>query len=274
MNEPDLLGPRRIRELLRAHRVMLTKSLGQNFVIDPNTIRKVVTVADIAPTDDVLEIGAGAGSLTLELARSARSVTAIEIDDRLRPILDETVGRIRNVDVRYSDILDLDVASINATKVVANLPYNIAAQTVIKLLQEAPQIRSICVMTQREVGERLAAAPGSKIYGLTSVIVAFYGDAQLAGRVSRNVFFPTPKVDSALVRIDRRQSIASDVEQQFLRVVRTAFGQRRKTIGRSLAGLAPAEVVDGALEHADIDRAVRPEVLSVDDFVRLARALG
>ena len=274
MSEPELLGPRRIRELLRLHRVMLTKSLGQNFVIDPNTIRKVVALADIAPADSVLEIGAGAGSLTLELARHARSVTSVEIDDRLRPLLDETVGRLSNVDVLYADILEMDVASIDATKVVANLPYNIAAQTVIKLLQEASQIHSMCVMTQREVGERLAAPPGSKAYGLSSVIVAFYGSARVASRISRNVFFPIPKVDSALVRIERRESYEHEVEDRFLRVVRAAFGQRRKTIGRSLATLASSDAVERALERGGVDRAARPEVLSVDDFVRVAREFG
>lgn len=270
----ELLGAGRVRELLTRHRVMLTKSLGQNFVVDPNTIRKVVDLAGVDPDDHALEIGAGAGSLTLALSERARRVTAVEIDERLRPILQETVGDRPNVTVTFGDILDMDLAAIGATKVVANLPYNIAAQTVIKVLQEAPSVQTLCVMTQREVGERLAASPGSKVYGLTSVLVAFYARASLATRVSRNVFFPVPNVDSVLIRIEREGLRDAQVEATFIDVVRAAFGQRRKNMRNALGSIRSVDAVEGALEAAGIAPNARAEMLGVDDFIELARVLG
>jgi len=269
----DLLGVRRIRELLDGHRVMLTKSLGQNFVVDPNTIRKVVEVAGVTPEDRVLEIGAGAGSLTLELARRARHVTAVEIDERLKPVLDETLHDIDNVTLVFADALAIDLAAIAATKVVANLPYNIAAQTVIKLLQDAPDIETICVMTQREVGERLAASPGTKTYGLTSVLVGFYATAAVTSRISRNVFFPAPKVDSVLVSICRRTDVPLDIERTYVDLARSSFGQRRKNLRNSLAGVTWLDDVDSALRAASISPDARPETLGIEDFIRLARVV-
>lgn len=274
MGDAELLGVRRIRELLRTHRVMLTKSLGQNFVVDPNTIRKIVDLADVGPDDHVLEIGAGAGSLTLELAGRVRKVTALEIDERLKPILDETLAGVSNVFLSFEDVLRVDLTATDATKIVANLPYNIAAQTVIKVLQEAASVRTLCVMTQREVGERLAAAPGSKIYGLSSVLVGFHATASMAGRISRNVFFPAPNVDSVLVRIERRDDRPTEIEPRFVAVARAAFGQRRKNIRNSLSAIAPIPDVERALERAGIDPMDRAESLSVDDLIALTRALG
>ena len=272
MTDAELLGARRIRQLLDEHRVMLTKSLGQNFVIDPNTIRKVVDVAAIEPEDRVLEIGAGAGSLTLELARRAHHVTALEIDERLRGILDETLEGTGNVTVIFGDILAVDLSSIDATKVVANLPYNIAAQTVIRILQEASSIASLCVMTQREVGERLAASPGSKTYGLTSVLVGFYARASVASRISRNVFFPAPKVDSVLVTIERRAEIPWDLERSYIDIARAAFGQRRKNVRNTLSAVRSIVDVDEVLSAAAVAPDARPETLTVSDFLSLARS--
>ena len=267
----ELLGARRIRELLNLHRVMLTKSLGQNFVIDPNTIRKVVDVAEVTDRDHVLEIGAGAGSLTLELARRAERVTALEIDERLKPVLEETIGGVANVSLVYGDVLSVDLESFGATKVVANLPYNIAAQTVIKVLQEAPGVETICAMTQREVGERLAAAPGSKAFGLSTVLVGFYGDASVASRISKNVFFPVPSVDSVLVRIARREEVATEIEDRYVAVCRAAFAQRRKNVRNSLSSIADVAEVERALSAASISPDARPETLGVNQFMALAR---
>ena len=267
----ELLGARRIRELLKLHRVMLTKSLGQNFVIDPNTIRKVVDVAEVESTDRVLEIGAGAGSLTLELARRAERVTALEIDERLKPVLEDTIGDVANVSLVYGDVLSVDLTSFGATKVVANLPYNIAAQTVIKLLQEAPDVDTICVMTQREVGERLAAAPGSKAYGLSTVLVGFYAEASVASRISRNVFFPAPSVDSVLVRITRKERVPIEIEDRYVAVCRAAFAQRRKNVRNSLSSIADVAEVERALTAASIAPTARPETLGVSEFTALAR---
>ena len=272
MGDLELLGVRRLRELLRTHRIMLTKSLGQNFVIDPNTIRKVVDVADVTREDHIFEIGAGAGSLTLELARRARKVTALEIDERLRPILADTLADASNVELVFDDVLAIDLASIDATKVVANLPYNIAAQTVIKILQEAPSIQTLCVMTQREVGDRLAAKPGSKTYGLSSVLVGFHATASTAARISRNVFFPAPNVDSVLVRIERRSDRPVEIEETYVAVARAAFGQRRKNIRNSLSAITPVTEVESALAAASIDPSSRAESLDVDDFIALSRA--
>ena len=272
-DDVELLGARRIRELLNLHRVMLTKSLGQNFVIDPNTIRKVVDLAEVAATDHVLEVGAGAGSLTLELARRAERVTAIEIDERLKPILEDSLGGVTNVDVVYGDVLDVDVASFGATKVVANLPYNIAALTVIELLRKVRDSRTMCVMTQREVGERLAASPGSKIYGLSSVLVGFYATASVATRISRNVFFPVPGVDSVVVRLDRNAEVPFEIEDRFIEIARAAFGQRRKNVRNSIGALAATEDIERALEASSIAPDARPETLGVTDFIALAREL-
>ena len=274
MDEVELLGVRRIRELLRVHNVMLTKSLGQNFVVDPNTIRKVAALAEVGPDDHVLEIGAGAGSLTLELARLARAVTAVEIDRRLEPILSETLAGVDNVTVSYEDVLNMDLAGVKATKVVANLPYNIAAQTVIELLQRAPSVETLCVMTQREVGERLAADPGNKTYGLTSVLVGFHANATVAGRISRNVFFPAPTVDSVVVRVARHDRYPKELADGFTSIARAAFGQRRKNIRNSLSALGPTSDVESALAEAGIDPSSRAESLSVSEFMALARALA
>jgi 16S rRNA (adenine1518-N6/adenine1519-N6)-dimethyltransferase len=168
----------------------------------------------------------------------------------------------------------MDLAATEATKVVANLPYNIAAQTVIEVLQKASSVETLCVMTQREVGERLAAQPGSKTYGLTSVLVGFHADAKVAGRISRNVFFPAPNVDSVVVRIHRHDLYAADPVSTFVSVARAAFGQRRKNIRNSLGAVASTEEVESALEGAGIDPASRAEELSVTDFIAIARALA
>ncbi len=272
--EAELLGARRVRDLLRRHDVMLTKSLGQNFVVDPNTIRKIVDLAQVSDEDHVLEIGAGAGSLSVALAARAATVTAVEIDDRLRPLLEETLSDVTNVEVIYTDVLALDLTAIPATKVVANLPYNIAAQTVIKVLQEAGHVESLVVMTQREVGERLAAAPRSKVYGLTSVLVGFYATASVVARVSRSVFFPAPKVDSVLVRITRHGDVERDIEGAYIQVARAAFAQRRKNVRNSLSSVWSLEVVERAVRDADVAPDARPETLGVNDFIRLAHALA
>lgn len=272
MTDPALLGARKIRELLDQHRVMLTKSLGQNFVVDPNTIRKVVELAGVGPTHRVLEIGAGAGSLTLELARRAEHVIAVEIDRRLKPVLEETLNEVANVTLLFEDILEIDLPSLDAAVVVANLPYNIAAQTVIKILQDAPQLETLCVMTQREVGERLASAPGSKTYGLTSVLVGFYARARVASRISRNVFFPTPNVDSVVVTIERRGDVPLELERRFTEIARAAFGQRRKNLRNSLRSLEWISDFDGLFRAGSVSADARPETLGVDDFIALARA--
>lgn len=273
MDDAALLGGKRVRELLQRHDIRLTKSLGQNFVVDPNTIRKMIAAAAIGSDDHVLEIGAGAGSLTLGLASQAAKVTAIEVDERLRPILETTIGGTRNVEMVYGDALKLDLDPYEADVVVANLPYNIAATVVIDVLENCPTVRTLTVMTQREVAERMAAPPGSKIYGRTSLLVAYDARASSAGTVSRQAFLPVPNVDSSIVRLERREPPAVDREV-FKEVVKAAFSQRRKTIRNTLGPLTGASDPDAFLSDAGVDPGRRPETLSLDDFVAISRSVA
>ena len=271
----QLLGAKAVREVLDRHGVVPSRSLGQNFVIDPNTIRKVVEVAKPSPEDVVLEVGPGAGSLTLALAEGAAEVVAIEKDRRLLPVLAETLGRTTNVRVVEGDVLEADIGSFGPTLVVANLPYNIAATTVIDVLVRAPSARALTVMTQKEVGERLAAAPGSRTYGRTSVLVAYFGTAQVAGGVSRRAFWPQPNVDSVIVRVTRAPEVLTADRDRFFGVVRAAFATRRKTLRNALAEEAGSPgAAEAALVAAGVDPGARAETCSASDFARIADSLG
>jgi 16S rRNA (adenine1518-N6/adenine1519-N6)-dimethyltransferase len=275
MSAPQLVGARRLRELLDARGVRPSKALGQNFVIDPNTIRKVLSAAGLDGTEDVLEIGAGAGSLTVGLAGAARRVIAIEVDRRLVEIAREVTAGLDNVEIVAGDALELDLASIEATRLVANLPYSVAATVVLKVLEEAPRIASLTVMTQREVGERLAAGPGSKVYGQTSVLAAYWAQARVVAPVSRRAFFPVPNVDSALVVLTRRAELAPVDRAALYAVVKAAFAQRRKTLRNSLAGIAgSADGAAAALADLGLPEMTRPEDVGVDGFVALTRRLA
>jgi 16S rRNA (adenine1518-N6/adenine1519-N6)-dimethyltransferase len=273
MTDGQLLGARRLRELFESHGIRPHKELGQNFVVDPNTIRKVVDVAGDLSGKTVLEIGAGAGSLTLGLARAADGVIAVEFDDRMVPALRESLLGIDNVEIVATDAMKLDYATLDATEVVANLPYNIAVPLVITVLENAPQISSLTVMTQREVGERLAATPGSKSYGQVSVLVGYWARAAVAARISRNAFYPVPTVDSVLVRIVRRETPPIDYAR-LSEVVKTAFGQRRKTLRNTLGPLgSSASEVEDTIRAAGIDPGARPETVSLGDWVAITRQL-
>ncbi|MDQ3646665.1 MAG: 16S rRNA (adenine(1518)-N(6)/adenine(1519)-N(6))-dimethyltransferase RsmA [Actinomycetota bacterium] len=273
MNE--LLGGRRLAELLERHEVRPKKSLGQNFVIDPNTIRKVIAIAGLSPEAHVLEIGPGAGSLTLALAQAAARVTAVEIDARLIPVLHEVLQGLDGVDIVQGDAMLMDPGSFGASHLVGNLPYNIAVPIVMHVLQQAPSIQELTVMTQSEVGERLAASPGSKVYGQASVMTQFYGATSVAARVSRRAFHPIPNVDSVLVRISRRSAPLPVDPVAMSTVVRGAFSQRRKTMRNALAsalgGIAAAEAL---IRSAGLDVASRAEEIPLDGFVSLAQAYG
>jgi 16S rRNA (adenine1518-N6/adenine1519-N6)-dimethyltransferase len=264
---------RQAEELLDRHGVRPSRALGQNFVVDPNTVRRIVRLAGVQPGDQVVEVGAGLGSLTLALAEAGARVTAVELDRHLLPVLDEVLA---DADPRptvvQGDALELDWSSLLAGAdrwhLVANLPYNVATPLVLDLLDHVPPIDRMLVMVQREVGERLAAAPGSKAYGIPSVKVAYWATAEVVGRVGPNVFWPKPKVDSALVRIERRPTPATSADPDALfALVRAGFGQRRKMLRRSLAALVDAD----AFERAGISAEARAEELSVDDWGRLAR---
>lgn len=249
-----------------------SRALGQNFVVDANTVRRIARIADLAPGAPVVEIGAGLGSLTLALVETGAEVTAVEIDRHLLPVLRRIVEP-HGVRVVAGDALELDWSSVLAGHdrwdLVANLPYNVATPLVLDLLDDVPAIGRMLVMVQREAGERLAASVGDPAYGIPSVKVAYWATAQVVGRVPATVFVPRPKVESALVRITRRPAPATDADpERLFALVRAGFGQRRKMLRRSLAGLVTPE----AFAAAGVRPEARAEELGVEDWGRLASA--
>lgn len=266
-------GARSLRELFDAHGIVPTKSLGQNFVIDPNTVRKIAELAEVGPDDHVLEIGPGGGSLTAALAERAGKVTAVEIDARLLPVL-RSVAEGPNVDIVEGDAMTVDLGAFGANKLVANLPYNIATPLVLRVLMEAPEIERLHVMTQREAGERLAAPPGSKTYGSASVMVAFHGRARVASKISRNAFYPVPNVDSVVVGIERVLRSGAPPAARVEQVVRAAFSMRRKTLRNCLASLAGSPgAAESWLEGAGISPGARAEDVEVEGYIALAELM-
>jgi len=264
--------PTEIQGMLRAHGIAPSRALGQNFVADPNTVRRIARVAELAPGQPVIEIGPGLGSLTVALVEAGARVTALELDRHLVPILRENVEPL-GVTVLEGDALTADWPAIltghDEWALVANLPYNVATPLVLDLLDDVPAITTMLVMVQREVGERLAAGVGDKAYGIPSVKVSYWARAALAGRVPASVFVPQPKVESVLVRITRRPApaVAADPELLF-RLVRAGFGQRRKMLRRSLHDL----VTDDAFAAAGVRPEARAEELDVEAWGRLADA--
>jgi 16S rRNA (adenine1518-N6/adenine1519-N6)-dimethyltransferase len=262
-----------VRRLLAEHGLAPSRARGQNFVVDPNTVRRIARLAGIGSGDKVVEIGAGLGSLTLALAETGASVTAIEVDSGLVPVLRGVVEPV-GVRVVQGDALRLDWSELLGEAaagwlLVANLPYNVATPLIADLLDGVPAIARMLVMVQREVGERLVAGPGDEAYGAVSVKVAYWAEARMVGRVPPTVFHPVPKVESALVRIDRRPSPAVGVEvdrEWLFRLVAAGFGQRRKMLRRSLAGLVEPE----AFACAGVRPEARAEELSVVEWGRLA----
>ncbi|WP_198967674.1 16S rRNA (adenine(1518)-N(6)/adenine(1519)-N(6))-dimethyltransferase RsmA [Mycobacterium shottsii] len=276
-----LLGRTEIRRLAKELDIRPRKSLGQNFVHDANTVRKVVAVSGITRSEQVLEVGPGLGSLTLALLERGAAVTAVEIDPVLAARLPQTVAEhsdseIGRLTVVHHDILTLrgqDVAD-QPTAVVANLPYNVAVPALLHLLAEFPSIRVVTVMVQAEVAERLAAEPGGKEYGVPSVKVGFYGRVRRCGMVSPTVFWPIPRVYSGLVRIDRHETTPWPTDENFRRqvfeLVDIAFAQRRKTSRNAfLEWAGSGNESANRLLAASIDPARRGETLSIEDFVRL-----
>ncbi|MGW4292648.1 16S rRNA (adenine(1518)-N(6)/adenine(1519)-N(6))-dimethyltransferase RsmA [Micromonospora chersina] len=275
-----LLGPAEIRELAARLGVSPTKKLGQNFVHDPNTVRRIVTTAGLAPDDVALEVGPGLGSLTLALLPVAAHVHAVELDPALAAALPETAARFAGPDaarltVHPGDALRVtagDLADPAPTALVANLPYNVAVPVVLHLLAELPSLRHGLVMVQKEVADRLVAGPGSKVYGIPSVKLAWYARSRAAGKVPPNVFWPVPNVDSGLVAFTRREPPRADVPRQAVfAVVDAAFAQRRKTLRAALAGWAGgADRAAAALTAAGVDPGARGESLTVEQFAAIA----
>lgn len=256
--------------LLERHGLAPKRSLGQHFLVDPNTARRIVRLAGVERHDQVLEIGPGLGSLTLALLEAGAEVTCVELDRQLAGVLEEvTGGRCRVV---VADALHADLSALVApgARLVANLPYNVAVPLVVRVLEEVPAVASLFAMVQTEVAERLAADPGGRAYGAVSVRVAYHATARLAGRVPRTVFYPRPNVDSSLVAFSRRASVAVDPAQvgkdRLFEVVNAAFAHRRKMLRRSLDGI----VDDAAYARAGVSGTDRPEQLDVGQFGRLA----
>ena len=282
MTSPDvqLLGAAAIRELADRLGVRPTKQWGQNFVVDANTVRRIVRAGEVTADDVVVEVGPGLGSLTLALLEQARRVVAIEVDPRLAEALPETVatmapGRAADLEVVPADALRVtDLPGPPPTALVANLPYNVSVPVVLHLLETFPSIERVLVMVQLEVAERLAAAPGSKTYGVPSVKAAWYGDVSLAGTVSRSIFWPVPNVDSGLVRLTRREPPASEASrEEVFACIDAAFAQRRKTLRAALKGWAGSAVAaEEALRAAGVDPQARGEQLSVEQFAAVASA--
>ncbi|MGH3321762.1 MAG: 16S rRNA (adenine(1518)-N(6)/adenine(1519)-N(6))-dimethyltransferase RsmA [Streptosporangiaceae bacterium] len=277
---PALLGPVDARTLADRLGLRPRKTLGQHFVVDPGTIRRLVRVADVRPDDVVVEVGPGLGALTLALLPASRRLVAIEVDAALARALPATVRErapayADRLDVLHADATRLDaVPGPSPTALVANLPYNIAVPVLLHLLELLPSLRGGLVMVQSEVADRLAAGPGSRTYGVPSVKVGWYAAARRAGTVSRNVFWPTPNVDSALVALTRRPPPSKVDRTQVFALVDAAFAQRRKSLRGALARFAgSAALAEEALRASGIQPAARGETLTVADFARLAERL-
>ena len=277
---PTMLGAAHIRELATRLGIRPTKQWGQNFVVDANTVRRIVRVAGVGPQDIVVEVGPGLGSLTLALLPEVAGVIAVEVDPVLAGALPETVatlasGYANRLRVVHADALAVtELAGPAPTALVANLPYNISVPVVLRFLELFPSIERILVMVQLEVAERLAAKPGSKIYGVPSVKAAWYCEVSLAGNVSRSVFWPVPNVDSGLVSLVRRDPpVTIATRAQVFACIDAAFAQRRKTLRAALAGWAGSPAAaEGCLRVAGIDPRARGEQLDVEAFARIAAA--
>jgi 16S rRNA (adenine1518-N6/adenine1519-N6)-dimethyltransferase len=274
----DLLGGADVRELAARLDVTPTKKLGQNFVTDPNTIRRIVAAAKLDGSETVVEIGPGLGSLTLGLLEVAKTVLAVEIDPKMAAELEATIAKRapgKDFKLVTDDALRVTELPIAPDALVANLPYNISVPVLLHFLEHFPSIHKGLVLVQAEVAHRLAASPGSKIYGIPSVKLAWYADSALAGNVGRNIFWPVPNVDSALVYFAKRAEPMGDESLRLatFAVADAAFGQRRKTLRQALAVWAgsPAEA-ERILIAAGISPQARGEELDVHQFVAIARA--
>lgn len=267
MSEGGVQTRSEVKALLKRHGLSPDKRLGQHFLADPNITRKIAGLAEVGPGDRVVEVGPGTGTLTAALEQAGAAVTAIEVDESLRPILEE----VTDATLVFADAADLDLADVlgpGAWTLVSNLPYNVGTSIVLDALRHVPQIRRFVVMVQLEVAERLVAMPGSKTYGLPSVVASLHGVGRIALRVPPQVFVPPPRVGSAVVVIDRRP--AHPLTPRAIEIAASAFNQRRKMLRKSLAGIFSDPVA--LAEQAGLEPTVRPEDLDPTDFLRLAEA--
>jgi 16S rRNA (adenine1518-N6/adenine1519-N6)-dimethyltransferase len=283
MEDKRLYSPKYVRELLNRYGFEFSKSLGQNFLIDGNIVRKIGIEGDITKDDYVLEIGPGMGTLTEELSLRAKKVVAVELDKTLLPILDETLCSCDNVEIIHGDILKIDIQKLidekldgGPVKVVANLPYYVTTPIIAKLLEEDLNLDSIIVMVQKEVAERMVANPGSKQYGSLSVFVNFYSHPKIVVKVPKTVFMPQPKIDSAVIKLTLKENLPDVDRDQFFKVVKGAFSKRRKTIINSLSTYGfniDKECIKETLEQLNIKLEERAENLSVEDFIKISKTL-
>ena len=281
MGAPRLLGAGDVRRLAESLGLRPTKSRGQNFVIDANTVRRIVRAAGVQPDDVVVEVGPGLGSLTLALLPAVKRVVAVEVDQVLAQALPSTVQEFAPSVADRLEVVTADAMRVTSlpgrdpSALVANLPYNVAVPVLLHLLETFPTLRRVLVMVQKEVADRLAAGPGSRTYGVPSVKAAWYGQVRPAGSVSRTVFWPAPNVDSGLVALERRDPPPQANREAVFSVVDAAFAQRRKTLRAALSGWAgSAAVAETILRNAGVDPRARGEQLTVEDFARVAAARG
>lgn len=275
----ELLGGQDIRQLADALGVVPTKKLGQNFVTDPNTIRKIVASAKLDSGETVVEIGPGLGSLTLGLLEAVDHVISVEIDAKMAAAIEQTVAKRaagRKFSLVTQDAMKVTELPAKPTALVANLPYNISVPVLLHFIETFPSLRHGLVLVQSEVAHRLAAKPGSKVYGSPSAKLAWWAEANLAGNVSRNIFWPIPNVDSSLVYFVKRESVMGDEELRLktFAVIDGAFAQRRKTLRQSLADLAGSpSAAEEVLVRAGVSPQLRGEQLEINDFIKIAREL-
>lgn len=276
-----LFKPSRVTDVLKKYGFRFSKALGQNFLIDGNIVRKIVDAAEITKDDYVLEIGPGIGTLTEELSLRAKKVLSIEIDERLRPLLEETIlSTYENVSIHFEDVLKADLKNLikeqfgdNEFKVVANLPYYVTTPIITKLIEDDLNLKSITIMIQKEVAARFAAKPSTKDYGSLSVFIQFYTDVSYDFTVPKTVFMPKPNVDSAVVTLKIKEELPNIDREKFFKVVRAAFSKRRKTIINSLSTYgfdATKDEIKDALSISNIDEKRRAETLSSEEFIVLS----
>lgn len=284
----DIATPSRTKEILAKHGFSVKKSLGQNFIVDPNILVNIVAAAGLDKDTNVVEVGPGIGALTEHLARASKEVVAFEIDDRLLPVLADTLSPYDNVEIVHTDVLKANLGEILTPRlnleerlmVVANLPYYITTPIIMHFLESEVRIDGLVIMTQKEVGDRITAAPGTKAYGSLSIAIQYYMEAEIAFIVPKTVFVPQPNVDSAIIKLTRREqpSVIVKNEKIFFQVARAAFVQRRKTLWNNLLVRYGKEEeikekLVKALELADIDPKRRGETLSLAEFGRLSDAI-
>jgi 16S rRNA (adenine1518-N6/adenine1519-N6)-dimethyltransferase len=284
-----LYTPSAINEIKNRHGFRLSKSLGQNFLTDKNVIDKIIEKTNIGKNDLVIEIGPGIGVLTAAAAEEAGKVIAIEIDRNLIPILQETLGTFDNIEIINNDVLKTDLnklleqnqeingQKISGVKIIGNLPYYITTPIIMKILEDRVPVDSITIMLQKEVADRIKAAPGSRTYGALSVAVQFYCTVEHVANAPKEIFIPQPKVDSAVIRMDVRKErpVQVNSEEAFFAVVKAGFGQRRKTLLNALTGLdgLAKDEISEVMAAAGIDPIRRAETLSLEEFAALANAL-